>query len=64
MQFILRMILNKLIGHAVNRGVDHFARGGKRLDDMSPAERQAYQRNKSQTRRMTQAARLARRFIR
>ena len=63
MDAILRMILNRLFGLAVNRGIDHLARGGRDPAEMTKQERKEYRAAKQNGRRARQAASLARRFL-
>ena len=64
MNQLLRMLMNRLIGHAVNRGMDHLARGGRELSEMSKEERRAYREGKQSSRRARMAMNFARRFWR
>ncbi len=65
---ILDMILRRLMGRAINRGIgagiDHFAGGGKPRETMTREERQQAREAKQNVRRARQAARLARRMMR
>lgn len=62
MQQILSMILRMFIGHAVNRSINHLARGGKDPAAMTPAERQASAKTRQTARQAKQAIRLMRRL--
>ena len=62
MDRILRMIVRRLAGRALNRGIDQMAGGGKAREDMTPDERRQARQARQNARRARQAARLMRRL--
>jgi hypothetical protein len=68
MNSIIDMILKRLLGTLVNRGVnagiDLAARRGKPASDLTPEERTQAQNAKQIAKRARQAARLSRRMMR
>jgi hypothetical protein len=64
MDRLIQMILRRLMGHLVNRGIDHIASRAKSPDQMTPQDRSVAQNAKAVARRARQAANLARRMMR
>lgn len=64
MDRLIQMILNRLMGQLINKGITHVANKGKTPAQMTPEERQQAHLARQAGRRVSQAARIARRFIR
>ncbi len=68
MDKLLQMILNRLMGRVIskgiNAGIDHVARRGKPASEMSPEERKSAQVARKAGQRAKQAANIARKFMR
>ena len=62
MDRIIRMLVRRLAGRALNRGIDTLAGGGKARSEMSPAERRKVRVARQNARRARQAARLVRKL--
>ncbi len=58
---MIMMVLRRLLGPLMNRGIDLAARGGKSGREMSPEDRARARQAKQLARRARQAARLTRR---
>jgi hypothetical protein len=58
---LFTMLLRRLLGPLLNRGIDHVARRGKASEDLSPEDRARARQAKQLARRARQAARLTRR---
>ena len=61
-QMILNRLLGRLINKGINTGINHFARGGKPADQMTPVEREQARDAQQTAKRARQAANLARRL--
>ena len=64
MNRLIQMILRRVMGHLINRGIDHVASRGKAADQMSPEDRAQARTTKEIARRARQAANIARRMMR
>ena len=64
MDRLIRMILNRLMGQLVNKGITHLANRGKTQAEMTPDERAQAQLARQAGRRAAEAARIARRLMR
>jgi hypothetical protein len=62
LQMIINAVMRKVIHRGVNAGIDHVARRGKPVADMTSDERQQAQTAKQTAKRARQAANLARRM--
>ena len=66
MDRIFQMILNRLMGRMINKGINtainHFAGGGKPANQMTQAEREQASDARQTAKRVRQAANLARRL--
>lgn len=67
MDRILQQILNKFIGQfiklAMNKGMSHFAGGGKSAKDMTAAERDQARQAKELTQKMRKSQRASRKLF-
>jgi len=63
MDAILRMIFNRLLGHVMNRGIDHLARGGRDRAAMTKEVRRDHRAAKQNAKRARQAGSIVRRFL-
>ena len=61
---LIDMILRRVMGRLINRGITHVAGGGKDRAEMTPEERRQARSARQTARRARQAARLARRMMR
>lgn len=68
MDRLIQMILNRLLGQLMRRGIDaginHVVGKGKPRSEMTPEERAQVQSTKQAAKRARQAAGVARRFMR
>ncbi|MBI1172060.1 hypothetical protein GC209_11720 [bacterium] len=68
MDRLIQMILNRLMGQLINRGIkagiDHVAAKGKAPEEMSPEERKSAQAARKAGQRAKQAANIAKRMMR
>ena len=62
MNRIVSMVLRRLLGRAMNKGIERAAGGGKAREEMTPEERQQARMARQSAKRARQAARLARRL--
>ena len=64
MDRLLAMILNRLMGQLIRKGINHVATKGKPPAQMTPEDRQTAKLAREAGRRAAQAAKLARRLMR
>ena len=62
MDRLLQMVLNLFLRKGINIGIDHLARRGKPVSEMTPAERAQATNGKDLAKRARQAANLARKL--
>jgi hypothetical protein len=61
-QMIVNSVIRKLVGRAVDHGIDYASRGGKDPSEMTQAERDQSRSAKDVAKRARQVSRLTRRF--
>ena len=61
---LIRMVLRQVMRQGVTKGIDRMSAKGKRVEDMTPAERASYRRNRENAGKARRGLGMLRRFLR